>query len=546
MVVREFVNRVTFQVTGKRAAEQSSESVRRTLEAVGKAGQRSGFSVSRSFQQIGGAAVAASRSVSALARGIGTAGTTGGRNLTPLRQAINSIGEAALRARTSISAMAAAGYSGVGRAAGAGGAFMGRAGRAAGAVTGAVTSIPAIAAGFGAYTIKETADEVMNLDGRLRSVTKTDAERYQIEKDIYDVSQANRQSMQAMGDLYTKVARAAAPMGYTSAQSLRVTDIVSKALTAGGASTAEAQATILQLGQALQSGTLQGDELASLRENAGRLMNYMAEAMGVTIGDLKDMGAQGELTSEKVINAILASGGAIDAEFAQMPLTIGQAFQKLNNSFFYFNMILERNTGLYGDIAHGLDSIFTSIGNGAEALFTLIDGPQGASGEDAFTKIQQAYPILNALVNSVLPAIGAIGSGIYSAFSAIASVWEAWGGNTAVAALLTNVFNIIQNIWTIISPLAVFFGSTLAAGISVVLSLLVQVSEIIESISDFFANSFGGIVDALSSVSGVVGSIVSGTGSVYDTRTQSFTFNVNSPEEANAIGRGFPELSPTV
>lgn len=545
MVVRELVNRVTFQVTGKRAAEQSSESVRRTLEAVGKAGQRSGFSVSHGFQQIGGAAVAASRSVSALARGIGTAATTGGRNLTPLRQAINSIGEAAIRARTSISSMAAAGYSGFGRAAGAGGAFMGRAGRAAGAVTGAVTSIPAIAAGFGAYTIKETADEVMNLDGRLRAVTQTDAERLDIEKQIYGVSQQNRQSMTAIGDLYTKVARAAAPMGYTSEQSLRVTDIVSKALTSGGASTAEAQATILQLGQALQSGTLQGDELASLRENAGTLMNHMAEAMGVTVADLKDMGAQGELTSEKVMNAILASGGIIDEEFSKMPLTIGQSLQKASNSFDFFIMRVEQNTGAFSGIAHGLDDVFSGIASGADAFLTLLEGP-GASGDDTFSKLQASYPILNALATSVLPAIGAIGSGIYSAFSAIASVWEAWGGNTAVAALLTNVFEIIQNIWTIISPLAVFFGSTLAAGISVVLSLLVQVSEIIESISDFFANSFGGIVDALSSVSGVVGSIVSGTGSVYDTRTQSFTFNVNTPEEANAIGSGFPELSPTV
>lgn len=73
----------------------------------------------------------------------------------------------------------------------------------------------------------------------------------------------------SLGDLFFKVRQSGAPFGIDDKKGLELTEIVSKALTTGGASTAEKNATILQLGQALGSGVLQGDELRSLKENAG-------------------------------------------------------------------------------------------------------------------------------------------------------------------------------------------------------------------------------------------------------------------------------------
>ncbi len=557
MVVREFVNKITFQVTGQDKAEASSESVRKELERAGIAGQRAGKTASRGFRQMAGAAVSASRSVASLSRGIAAAAISGGRNLTPLRRSINSIGLAALQARSSILSMAAAGarasVRGVGRAAmvparAAGSAFMHPV-RTAGAITGAVTSLPGIAGALGVYQVKQTADEVMNLDGRLRAVTSTDEERLAIEQQIYDVSQKNRQSMTAIGDLYTKVARAAKPMGYTNEQSMRVADIVSKALTAGGASTAESEATILQLGQALQAGTLQGDELASLRENGGTLMTHMAKAMGVTVADLKQMGAEGELTSERVMNAILASGAAIDAEFAKMPMTIGQALTKASNRFSRFTMLVEQKTGIFSGIAEGIDSAFDGLEEYARVFEQLMNGPKG-DDSGAFSGLQQQYPVLNAIATAVLPAIQRFAASIANTWTHIGELWAQWGGDETVSSLLMNIFGICQNVLTILGPIVDIFSVVLVGAITAVLKLLEQVSAIIKSISDFFAEKFGGIVQTLSEVAGLfTGEIpVNRVSShpVYDSRTQTFSFYVNSPKEVNDIGNGFTELSPTV
>ena len=174
--------------------------------------------------------------------------------------------------------------------------------------------------------IQKSADEMMNLDGRLRTITSTDEERFNIEDRLYVLSQQNRQGMKEMGNLYFKIANGTKKYGFNTEDFMRATDIVSKSLTIGGASTAEAQSTILQLGQALGSGFLMGDELNSLNENAQPLMQKIAEYFGKDIGELKEMGSERELKSEDIMRAILSAGAKMDEEFSKMPTTIGQSY----------------------------------------------------------------------------------------------------------------------------------------------------------------------------------------------------------------------------
>lgn len=565
-VAREFVTRIIFDVTGDKEAAAESERIKSGLERVGKAGGQSGKTVSRSFSRIRQSVSSTARALRSFSSGVDAAGRTG--SLAPLRRSIDGISAAALRARGNLLRMAAAGAK-------SGGRMIGRAAvspysgiynaarhpvRTGRSVAGFATSAPGMLAGMaaslGAYQVKQTADEVMSLDGRLRSVTATDKERLQIEEQIYQVSQNNRQSMTAIGDLYTKVARAAKPMGYTNEQSMRVADIVSKALTAGGASTAESEATILQLGQALQAGTLQGDELASLRENGGTLMTHMAEAMGVTVADLKQMGAEGQLTSERVMNAILAAGSAIDAEFEKMPMTIGQAMQKAENRFSRFILLVEQKTGVFSTIAKGIDSAFDELEKYAGVMEQLRNGPQ-AGNEDAFTDLQRQYPILNALANDVFPAISKWAGVIADTFSTLYGWWSALGMNQDFAELLSNVFSILQTIWGILQPIAELFGGSLLIGakafltvLNTVLGVAKSIFDAVKSVVDYIAEKIQMIRDAMPDFMRLMSgdfSVPSTAGNA-DNRTQNYTFNVNSPDEVNAIMGGpiMPSLSPTV
>lgn len=214
--------------------------------------------------------------------------------------------------------------------------------------------------------IKQTADAMMSLSSRIKLVTKDETERLRVERALYDMSNRNRASLEDVGDLYYKTALSAKQFGISQEDLLRMTDIVTKSLTIGGADTAQQKATILQLSQALGSGVLQGDELRSLRENAPKLMTQIAQYFGKTVAELKEMGAKGELTTDQLVKAILASGQTIDKEFGRITPTIGQAITVLGNKWSKFILDIQNNTGVFGQIAGFILDAVDWIGKGID------------------------------------------------------------------------------------------------------------------------------------------------------------------------------------
>ena len=82
----------------------------------------------------------------------------------------------------------------------------------------------AMTAAFSIKAIQNTADEMMSLDGRLRSVTSSEEERRGVESQLYELSQNNRSSLAEMGDLYFSTARACKQMGRSQEDAMRTTE----------------------------------------------------------------------------------------------------------------------------------------------------------------------------------------------------------------------------------------------------------------------------------------------------------------------------------
>lgn len=264
--------------------------------------------------------------------------------------------------------------------------------------------------------IKETADAMMSLSSRIKLVTKDDAERLKIEQSLYAMSNRNRASLQDLGDLYYKTASAAKQFGASQEDVLKLTDIVSKSLIVGGADTTQQKSTILQLSQALSSGVLQGDELRSLRENAPRLMQEIAKNMGTTMAGLKEMGAKGELTTQRLMQAILASGGAIEGEFARMTPTIGQALTVLGNKWSKFILDIQNNTGFFGQVAGLILDAVDLVGKGIDWVakeFGTATPEMMAMLEDFKNLWQSIQPITKAfatiITDLIVPALKVFG-----------------------------------------------------------------------------------------------------------------------------------------
>lgn len=292
--------------------------------------------------------------------------------------------------------------------------------------------------------IKQTADAMMSLSSRIKLVTKDDAERLQVESRLYQMSMKNRASLEDLGDLYYKTASASKQFGASQEDVLKLTDIVSKSLIVGGADTNQQKSTILQLSQALSSGVLQGDELRSLRENAPRLMQEIAKNMGTTMAGLKEMGAKGELTTQRLMQAILQSGGAIEGEFARMTPTIGQALTVLGNKWSKLILDIQNNTGVFGQIAGLILDGVDLIGEGFDFLqeqFKSIEPEFNGFMESLkglWTELQPLFKSIGTIFkNIIVPALRVFWKVALAVFGAVADALK------PIANLLSTIADLI-------------------------------------------------------------------------------------------------------
>lgn len=510
--VRELIVRIAYTLnkSSQRKADSSINATKKNMNRMAESAESAGMSASQSLGRISGSAARASAVVSAL---IGRFGA--------LRSRMNGIsGRISLPGLGGLSNIrftnASMGLNDMRNKAVAARRAVGMLTGAVGALTVALNPLAlAFAGAFSVYAIKNAADEMMNLDGRLRTLYEDEQERLAIEDRLYAMSQRNRQGLNEIGDLYFKVASSVEQYGMGAAEASRLTDIVSKSLTVGGASAEQASATILQLGQALGSGQLQGDELSSLRENAFTLMKEMSKSLGVTVGDLKEMGAQGELTSEVVINAILASGDAIDAQFAKMPTTIGQAMTKVGNFFRRFVGDIQNSTGIFGEIAQKISETvdwfdkIRQVMNGTFDFSTVSDDEMSSlidlkydllAAWDILKKIggylqtgfSAAVDIAGGVINwfrdnwemlsaAAEPILGNINDGInYLEHSLTANkgVWQVWGG--VILGLL----------WAILETASwVFKGA--AAFIDIFTTAIQKVADALTTVIDKLREALG-------------------------------------------------------
>lgn len=200
-------------------------------------------------------------------------------------------------------------------------------------------------------SIINAIDEWKVIEGQVNNVTKSQQESKTVQKEIYNIASRTRQLYGSTAELFTSVARNAQELKKSTKDILLFTEDVSNAMLLGGGSAASQEAALVQLGQALGSGVLRGDELNSIMEQAPRLAKAIAEGMGTTIGQLRQMGQEGKLTAQDVFNAIRGQSDRLKMELGKMPWTVGQASNKMQNALGKFFKEFEDKTGVIDGMA---------------------------------------------------------------------------------------------------------------------------------------------------------------------------------------------------
>ncbi len=176
------------------------------------------------------------------------------------------------------------------------------------------------------------ADNWKLLEARIKAVTATQAELAGAMEGLFEISQKTRSSLDANATLYVRLAQGTRDLGMSQERLLGVIDAVNKAMLVSGVASTEARAGLLQFAQAMASGRMQGDEFRSVMENLPGLAQMIAEGLDVTISQLREMSAQGELTTEAIVSAIEREKSKMDELVQDIPLTVGQSWQVLTNA----------------------------------------------------------------------------------------------------------------------------------------------------------------------------------------------------------------------
>lgn len=222
-------------------------------------------------------------------------------------------------------------------------------------------AMAAVTAALGVRELIRMADAWTSLEGRLSLVTTSAENLLSVQNKLFDMAQRTRSQLEGTADLYAKLTRSTQGLGSTEAQRLRVTESISKTMIIANASTEEQAGAIRQLGQAMASGVLRGDELNTVMEAAPRLAEAIAAGMGQTVGQIRAMAAEGKITSEAMINALLTQSQAIDTEFARVPKTVAQGVTQIENSLLRAVGVFDQANKLSGSFANQLTFVAENI-----------------------------------------------------------------------------------------------------------------------------------------------------------------------------------------
>ena len=224
--------------------------------------------------------------------------------------------------------------------------------------------------GLGAVT--GSMDEWTTLNNRLKLVTNSSTELVAARDAIINSALATGQSLDSVGSVYQSLARNQDALGLSGEQMATVMDTINKSMVIGGGDAAGNAAALAQLGQALGSGVLRGDEFNSMMEQTPGLAKALADGLGVPVGALRNMANEGKLTAKVVTDAMLKASSQVNADFSKMDLTISQSTQNLKTSFTQFVGGMNDSTGASKVLSGAIGLAAKNIDVLATALTALV------------------------------------------------------------------------------------------------------------------------------------------------------------------------------
>ncbi len=332
--------------------------------------------------------------------------------------------------------------------------------------------------------IIQTADDMQTLTSQIKIATTSTKDYAHAMSEIERIAMGNMVSLDSVGQLYASNERSLKQLGKSQDEVIKFTENITTAMRVSGGSAESQAAALTQLGQAMASGVLRGDEFNSVAEQAPVIMELMADSLGVTTGKLRDMAKQGKLTSKVVYDA-LAGASASDKlaeKSKKMSTTISGAMQNIQTQWrLGVDAIMNGEGGLSSVLAGSINSIALGASSFVDSLPAINQAVtdtiakakemgtaflESDFGQSAIQTAKDAFEQLKSAMQGVVDIAGDV-KAFFEKNPELAIALASGAGAAAGAFLL---FKGVLIVWTGAAKLATAAGGALAAVMAVLTS----------------------------------------------------------------------------
>lgn len=268
----------------------------------------------------------------------------------------------------------------------------------------------------------ETADEMAQITAKLNLINDGFMTTEQLQTAIYNSAQRTRSSYMDTAQLVARIGMNTGDTFKSNAEIVKFAENLNKSFKVAGASAQEQSSVILQLSQALAGGLLRGQEFNAVMSGAPNIIKNIANYMGVTVGEMRDLAAEGQITSDIIREAMLGATDDINAQFETLPRTFSDVMTTAKNQI---TASMEEAFSKWID-AINEEEMQRKIDNITDALSDL-----AVAGGNALAGIAENW---DTIITTIEFAAGAVVSFKVLNLAVAAEVGTAWEG--ALAPLL--------------------------------------------------------------------------------------------------------------
>ena len=309
-----------------------------------------------------------------------------------------------------------------------------------------------------AVSAVKTTDQLTQLRARIDLINDGSQSTAEIMDKVFSAANRSRGSFLDMADSVAKLNMLAKDAFTSNDEAIYFVEQLNKQFKIAGAGVQETTSAMYQLTQAMAAGKLQGDEFRSIMENAPMLAQSIAQEMGLSVGQLKEMSSQGLITADIIKNALFASAEETNAKFAEIPMTFQDIGTKLQNDLIAaFQPVMEElgnmtSSDAFMSALNELAFAFKVVAAAAQVSIAIIKGAFSALSVTISTVKNIVSSFVQLFVTS-MPLITAAIIGVSAAFLAQKAIIASH--NTMLALLTVRT--------TLVTAASVILGGAIGA-----------------------------------------------------------------------------------